>query len=135
VVAQRTTDTFDEWLAKTLNQVQQGKTVQDALSGDNYDFVSGLETTLLARMHQPIDQVTGQQPGGGAPQGMPPGPPPSQVPSPPPGQPPAIMSPAIAGVGGPAGPQGGPSPMGGAMPSPALPSADELARVLGAQAQ
>jgi hypothetical protein len=123
-MAERATNTFDEWLNKTLSQVQQGKVVQDALNGDNYDFVTGLETSILQRLHQPVDQVTGAQPGGG--------PPPSNVPQGPP-QPSPMMSPAVGG--GPAGPAlvgpAGPAPMGGSMPAPSQINPDELRRVLG----
>lgn len=123
----RQTNTFQEWLPKLAIFIAQGKQLEDAPL--YADWITSLETAVLDKMHEPIDNTTSPQPGGG--------PPLSNVPAPGPadaGNPMAAMM-----AGGPGGPPPPPGPPpggpGGPMQGASMPNPDELRRVLGLAGQ
>lgn len=111
-MAIKTTDTYAEWLQKVLQLIQQGKVMTDALP--HLAEITDLETTVLAMLHQPVDNAQDN----------------SQVPIPagqmmPPGM---DMGQPVATPDIPPITQGAP---GGVMPqAPPIP-VDELRRILG----
>ena len=125
-MAVKSTNTQSEVLTSMLGDISTAKTLPDA----DLQFLVELETMILGKLREPLDQAAGQMgPGGpsaagGPPAGPPAGPPPpgagmppmgGPMPPPPPGGP-EFMGP------GPGGPPGLRSPG---------PSPDELARLLG----
>lgn len=132
----RTTNTMSEMLVNMIRDLSVAKTLPDA----DLEFLVTLETAILAKLRQPLEQAAGQVPmsvgggmgamGGGSPGGMPGGPPPGGMPGMPPGGgfPPPMMSmpPAMdAPVPPPANQPGVP----GLRAQPQI-SPDELARTL-----
>jgi hypothetical protein len=117
-MAVKSTNTQSEVLTSMLGDISTAKTLPDA----DLQFLVELETMILGKLREPLDQAAGQMgPGGPSAAGGPPPPgagmPPmgGPMPPPPPGGP-EFMGP---GPGGPAG-----------LRSPG-PSPDELARLLG----
>lgn len=56
-MAIKSTDTYAEWLQKVLQLIQQGKVMTDALP--HLAEITDLETTVLAMLHQPVDNAQG----------------------------------------------------------------------------
>lgn len=106
MAATRGTNTQAEALQRLLADISQIKTMPDA----DLEWLIQLETFILAKLREPIEQMSGQM------QGMAAGPP-----SPQPG-----MSPMGGGVPG-GGMAGGPP---GVMPGGQAPNPDELRRML-----
>lgn len=122
----RNTNTFAEGLQKLLQDVSNLKVTPDA----DLQFVYELETMLLGKIREPIDQMAASQGG----QQMPPAAPPMAPPMDPMmggGDPMAAL---MGGGGGmPMDPNmgaGGPPPAGLRM-NPGQPNPDELRRLLG----
>lgn len=102
-MATRSANTMQETLQRLLTDIAQMKTLADA----DLPWIVELESMVLNKIRQPVEQM--QQPGG--PLAQPSGPPP--------------------GMGGPPGLPAG-APMGGMNAGAAAPNADELQRLLGA---
>ena len=114
MASSRSTNTMQEGLNGLLSQISEMKTMPDA----DLNFLIQLETTILQKIREPYDQMSGQMsaptPGG---QPMPP----------PPGAMPGGMPGGAAG-GFPMGQGGGAR---GMRTEPAAPNPDELRRMLG----
>ena len=107
-MATRSMNTMSEGLAKLAQDITALKFAPDADVG----FLIGLETTILQKLREPLDNAAGQMappPGNAMEMGAPPGPP-------------MGAGPMMPGGGGPPmgmpGPGGGPPPLPGARFSP-----------------
>ena len=108
-MATRMDNTMVEALQRIYKTITEAKLVQDA----DMPFLVQMETMLLDRIKQPVDQMQQQGMFGGAPSpGMPPGMPPGGTPPP--------AAPSFGGTGG---------GMGGVAQG-AAPNFDELRRML-----
>lgn len=115
MASSRSTNTMQEGLNGLLSSISEMKTMPDA----DLNFLIQLETTILQKIREPYDQMSGQMsaptPGG---QPMPP--------------PPGAMPGGMPGGGGPGGfPMGQGGGARGMRTEPAAPNPDELRRMLG----
>jgi len=118
----RQTNTMEENLRKMLSGVTELKLSDDP----DWDFITGLETAVLSKLRQPLDQV--------AQQGLTAAPPELAMGGPgmggqTPGMPPGM---AMGGQQAMTPPTMAPTQQGGLNGRPSLPSPDELRRILGA---
>lgn len=105
-MAQRSTNTMAEMLQSMLQDISVAKTLPDA----DLEFLVNLETTLLGKIREPLDQA-GVAGGAGGMAG----------PSAPPAPAPAMGSTPTPGTG-----------VNGVMSSPEMPNPDELRRLMNA---
>lgn len=114
MASSRSTNTMQEGLNGLLGQISEMKTMPDA----DLNFLIQLETTILQKIREPYDQMSGQM-SAPTPGGQPMPPPPGAMPGGMPG----------GGAGGfPMGQGGGAR---GMRTEPAAPNPDELRRMLG----
>lgn len=133
-VGGRTTNTFPEILQNILRDLSVAKTLPDT----DLQFAVDLETQIVSKLREPIDNAANSSPPGMGPSGPAPAPVPPPpmappgMPPPPPGPPPGmgappdLGAPVPAGAGAPPVPGGGPPGLRAQPPSP-----DEMARLLG----
>jgi hypothetical protein len=134
-VGGKTTNTSAEILKSILGDLAMAKAMPDA----NLEFLTGLETSILAELRRPMEMSAGGTPGSpvpppmpGAPEGpMPPAPPAGGMGSPP-GAPPG-MPPDMGGMGLPPIPPSPQNVPGGPGSNPVIPP-DELSRLLAGSA-